>query len=523
MKTLNLKAAAIVTVLYFMPALSAIAQDYSGDAFRFSEQINPAGSARMRALGGNHSALGADAANITGNPAGLGFYSRSEFSMGLDYTSLHNNTSYIDTKTILNSGKMGLSNFAMIFGKGTSQVYSRSGWKASTFAIGYNRNSTLFNNFNFSAVNNRSSVSDHYAHLTNQNPNANGEFLDSDDQFDATNRVAYSPEALYYQMYLTEGDANGNAPFKRFDWQNPSPVRQTGQFESTGKTGQWTFATGTSYKDKLYLGLTGGIANLSYDFSNQYIEAFRGGKLIENLNNTQLLAVTGRGVNLSGGIIYRPNNTLRLGAELHSPTWYNISETFDERLSVKVNPTNTAQIPKDLAPASVAPYDFDYELRTPLRASAGAALFFGKAGFVTASAEYVAYNSMNLSAKTLSAQDNIDFSANNNQFIKTDYQNTLNLRLGAELRAGNAHLRAGAAYLPDPYKVRYNNIDRSKLQLSGGVGFRNSKYFFDLAGQYLAQKSAYTPYTLPNNEDYASALISSKQANFTLSLGAFFK
>ena len=53
---------------------------YGEDALRYS-QSKISGSARMQGMGGGYTALGADATNAYSNPAGLGFYNRSELSI----------------------------------------------------------------------------------------------------------------------------------------------------------------------------------------------------------------------------------------------------------------------------------------------------------------------------------------------------------------------------------------------------------------------------------------------------------
>jgi hypothetical protein len=509
-----------------MVIFTANAQDYSGDAFRFSQLINPAGSSRMRALGGNHAAIGADVSNISGNPAGLGLYTRSEFSVSAGLNSLETNTNYINTNTNSSKSNFNLNNIALVFGgnsgnNGKPNSY-RGGWNSGNFGISYNRNSNLFNNFSFSGINKRSSLADSYVEQVNGNANNTTEFLDSADQFDPNNRVAQSPEALYYQMYLIEPTGNG-APYRRFDFNNPaSEVRQEGNFQSEGKTSQWTFAYGANYQDKLYVGVSGGIANLNYDFVNTQTDQFVGGKFINDFTANQLLTVQGRGVNLSGGLIFRPNNLVRIGATIHSPTWYSISESYDQSISVNVIPNNPNQIPADLNSGSVAPYDFDYELRTPLRASVGMAVFVGKKGFITADAEYVGYNKMKLTATTLSPSDNSAFTNDNTRYINQDYKNVVNLKVGAELRAGNINFRGGVAFIADPYKVKFDDINRDRLAFSGGAGYKSNSFYFDLVGSYSAYKSAFTPYTLNNATDYASAKIDSKNANLSFTFGTYF-
>ncbi len=55
------------------------------------------GTARMQALGGASSSLGADLSAISGNPAGLGFYTRSEVNMSLAYTAVQTKSVYLSS------------------------------------------------------------------------------------------------------------------------------------------------------------------------------------------------------------------------------------------------------------------------------------------------------------------------------------------------------------------------------------------------------------------------------------------
>lgn len=515
------------TLAFILAVFTANAQNYSGDAFRFSQLTNPAGTARMRAIGGNYSAIGADASNISGNPAGLGLYTRSEFSVSAGLNKLETSTNYINTQTTVSKSNFALNNLAIVFGgnSGNGKTIYRNGWNSGNFGISYNRNSNLFNNFAFGGLNKKSSLADSYVEQVNRNANNSGSFLDSKEQFNADIRVAQSPEALYYQMYLIDPSGNGGTPYKRFDHPSPTSTQQDGNFNSEGKTSQWTFGYGANYKDKLYLGVSGGIASLNYDFANTQTDQFLGGKYIKEFTANQLLTVQGRGVNISGGLIFRPNNLVRIGATFHSPTWFSISESYDQNISAIVNPNNPAGIPSNLQSASVAPYDFDYELRSPLRASVGAAVFIGKKGFITADAEYVGYNNMRLSATTLSPNDNSAFSNDNDRYINQDYKNVVNLKVGAELRAGNVNFRGGVAYLADPNKKtspQYDGIDRANLVYSGGIGYKSNSFYLDLTGSYLAYKSAFTPYSLNNPADYASAKIENKNTNLSISFGTYF-
>ena len=132
-------------------SLQVLAQDNSYEALaKMFSQPTTTGSARFQAIGGNHSALGADVSSAAGNPAGLGFYTRSEFSFTPAYQSISNKSIYAVEPNRTNSSDVNnfnIANIGVVFGGG--QPSYREGWRGS-FAISYSRQNTLFNNINFS-------------------------------------------------------------------------------------------------------------------------------------------------------------------------------------------------------------------------------------------------------------------------------------------------------------------------------------------------------------------------------------
>ena len=128
-------------VLLFVAA-NTFGQDNNLDALsKLFSQSNPSGTARIQALGGNHAALGADVSSASGNPAGLGFYTRSEFSFTPAFQSTSNGSAYITSnKTTGNSDNFNIANIGVVFG-GQQPTY-REGWRGN-FAITYSRQNTL--------------------------------------------------------------------------------------------------------------------------------------------------------------------------------------------------------------------------------------------------------------------------------------------------------------------------------------------------------------------------------------------
>ncbi|HLL94669.1 MAG TPA: hypothetical protein VK404_06820, partial [Spirosoma sp.] len=86
---------------------------YAGDAFRYSDQtIN--GTARFQGLGGNHAALGGDASNAFGNPAGLGYYNRSELSISPSLRLTNVDGSFLGQTTNANRSQINIGQASLI-------------------------------------------------------------------------------------------------------------------------------------------------------------------------------------------------------------------------------------------------------------------------------------------------------------------------------------------------------------------------------------------------------------------------
>src|SRR5689334_11005278 len=86
----------IVTIMSF--GLNGFAQDFIDNALLFS-RTRPGGSARIQALGGAQTSLGGDYSSGFSNPAGLGMFNRSEFTItpSVNFSKISSN--YIPSTT----------------------------------------------------------------------------------------------------------------------------------------------------------------------------------------------------------------------------------------------------------------------------------------------------------------------------------------------------------------------------------------------------------------------------------------
>jgi len=531
------------SVLLFT-ARGTFAQDYSGDVFRFSNQPIT-GTARFQGLGGNHAALGGDASAVFGNPAGLGFYNRSELSISPGVSLLNVESQYIDRTTTATKSSPAINHAALIFAGDPSKRGTR--WKRTTFGVTYSQQANLLNEFTFTGLNAKSSLADAFAQdlnryninstdLNNAFDNASGNVTNL---YPGSGReisnTAYLSAA--YQLYLVEPVGTTNGVYGRTDRFVGNSVRgaqQTQSFSSRGRQTQWTFAYAGNLDDKLYLGASVALTRSRYDFTNRYDEAFANPDQLRGLSDQSELSVRGNGINLSFGAIYKATPFLQLGATVQSPTFSSMTETYTRTLGVDVigireldSQGRPVRFVPDVQRYDLPPNDFEYTMTTPLRASGGATFFAGKYGFVTATAEYVGYSGMRVGTSVYErAADNQAFRNDNRGYVQSVYQNVVNLRAGAEIRAGMLRVRAGAAYLPSPYKSTFDalakNGDRNTVMFSGGLGLRSERFFADVSGVVYGSKTAYVPYTVNNPQDYAGATLKSRVTNVTLSVGTFF-
>jgi hypothetical protein len=537
-------------IFFTLTTSQVVAQDNNYDALaKMFSTVTPTGTARFQALGGNHSALGADVSSANGNPAGLGFYTRSEFSFTPSFQSINNSTLYAregspTAKSDVNN--FNIANIGVVFA-GAEPRFS-DGWRGS-FGITYSRQNSFFNNVKFSGIGSGfgGSITDSYAESVNSQI-ASGAITPSslDNTFNNAPNSFTGSAGLYYWGYVINPTGVANPPFEGAE--GNSRTNQNFDFQSTGRSSQWSLSYGGTANEKFYIGGTIGIPSFRYESVWQFNETYSNPVEINGMRESRFVSSSGSGLNLTIGTIIKPNDMIRFGFSVATPTWYDVSENSYRTLNVDIDPnkgvnignganannlvsrgyqvvrrSNTSFITR-IPQLSTITYEDAYSLTTPWRISGGAALFFKKKGFISADVEYVTYNSMKLSnpSEDLSFDDSFLNSVDN---IKVFYNNVLNLKIGGEYRMNNISLRGGINYQQNPYSTTFDNsnaINRSQMIFSAGVGYRTNQFYVDFTGLYGTTQQSYTPYRLPDNRDFASAKIDNSFTRGVVSFGVFF-
>ena len=495
---------------------------YSNLAKSFSTGYSTS-SARMQALGGVHSALGADISSIAGNPAGLGFYNRSEVALGLGYVNLQTQSSYLGTNNSASNSFLQIPTFGLVLG-GASEL-SSSNWRGS-FGVGYSRQVLISQPISLSGTNNRSSILDRFIEKANSK-GATGQSLD--DEYDSFGNSADSPEAVAYQAYLINPNSKTQgAPFERYE--SNLPVEQSGSMENTGAISQWDISYGAAYKSKLYVGIGVHFSKLNVTSTSYWEEQFKGANIVGGLKYQEQLTTSGSGISATLGMIYKMSSSLRVAISLQTPTYFDqMNERMDGVLTPRVFgiPSFNAQgapiIITKVGPVKLTPNEFSYQLSTPMRLSGGAAYLLGKKALISLDMEYVNYPGMQVASAELSPTDDLNFQNKYNSQTKKNFQAGINIKAGTEIRlTPSFSLRGGVASFGNSYSATFDSIDRTMLQFSGGVGYRSNQFYVDLTGYQRTGKDAFTPYTLKNTADYSSASLSLTQSQFLVSAGVYF-
>lgn len=425
---------------------------YAGDALRFS-QTNYGSSARFKGMGNAQIGVGGDISSLSGNPAGLGLFTRSEFVITPEFNGTMMDANYLNTRTTTNKSQINLNQLGVVFQMPTYRSKgqdTKQGIVSASVGLGYNRNNDYGLEANFSGTNNTSSV---------------------------------------YNMF--DGDP-------AFTLGN----NQIGNVMRSGSVSEFNIAGAINISNQIYIGANLGLVSLNMNYDMSLYE--KGNVDNYSINYFQNQTAKGSGVNGKVGIIFRPINEFRIGMNLQTPTWFNIDDSFS------YSTDNNA--------VSAQTYDFSYNLRTPLKGSLGASYVLGGRALISADVDFVDYSSIRFTSSD--GGDVATINENNNE-IKSTFKSAVNYRAGAEVKVTDfVSLRAGYGINGSAYKDDNDNEFQSTFY-SGGLGYRNKNYYFDVAYQRVETNSTFSPYLL-NDYNEPVAKVKNNKNNVFLTFGIRF-
>lgn len=441
----------------FLSCSSLHAQN-EDDALRYSKTMF-GGTARGIGLAGATGAMGADFSSLSVNPAGLGMFRRSEFTLTPQLLIRGANTQYLGSSRSDEDAALNFQNWGFVF-TGKVDNNSTSGWRMVSLGVGYNR-LVDFSSRIVASGNNASS-----SYLDVLRDQSNGSAPQALDAFSTS---------LAYNSYLTSPFPDSIA-LNQYFTEMPSLINksQTRTIQQSGGIGETVISLGGNYSDRLFIGATLGFQRIRFSQINTYSEEDIDQKVPLNYyDEINDLTTDGSGINMKIGAIYMPADFFRFGFALHTPTFMRLTDSYQTSIYAYFDSLGSPKI------AESPQGNFDYRLRTPFRFVGSAAFVFNKMGLLSFDYEFVDYRDARLRSGVFSFGQ-----ANSNIAVK--YQTAGNLRVGTEWKIADFYIRGGYALYGSPFSD--NRFGGAMRGITGGFGYRGDGLFVD-AG-FISSKSS---------------------------------
>jgi hypothetical protein len=480
-------------------------QDFVDNALLFS-RTRPNGSARIQAIGGAQTAIGGDYSSALSNPAGLGMFNRSEFTITPALTFSNTTSTYFGTKSTDSKSIVNFPGLSLTLHRPSGRD---RGFIGGTFGITMTRTNDLNLDYRYAGRNNENSIIDYFINDAGDiDPN---ELLFNGSYF-------YSLTGLAYNNYLIEDRSDQNG----FYYDSKLLFNSANQEEVSERQGaqyQWSIAYGANFNDQIFIGANIGIASIRYKLSQSYfenqLEYPTGTAPLSDFSLNETYDIRGSGVNLTLGAIYRPVDAIQIGASFTTPTSYLITDNYTASMRSQWNNFDYFPDVTDDDNLNSVSEEFDeplvseYRLVTPMRVSGGAT-FISEAGFITADVEFVNYSNSKYRPIT---EGNFD---PENDDIKAEFKPTVNYRIGGEYRLKAYRFRGGLNYMPEPLQAE-SDVNRSILTYSVGAGYRVKNFYVDFAAVFGNTQGIRRPYSVPGEDPVASQKF--RSSNFMLTFG----
>ncbi len=506
----------MIKKIYFSLSLLITTQAFAQipeEALRLS-WITQQGTARNQAIGGAMGSLGGDPTASIVNPAGLAFYKTSEIVLTPGFQMLKSRNNFRGTlENNPNSNQFALGTSGIVFG-GTGHKANNS------FAITVTRRADFNRKLSYNGLNDYSSfaepLADEFA--------ASG--LTIDEALNSPNISLQTKMALY--TYLVDTATIDGSPTVIARSENTSLLQQEHLSGISGGITEITFAMGHEINKKFMIGGSLGIPIINIDRDTYYRETDASGEAGNEFNYLayrENYTLKGAGMNFRIGAIYRPKEYIRIGLALHSPDLLLTTETFNSGFAADLE--NFGSPSYDSVSAGVftgGSNSLRYSLYTPGRIILSGSYVFREVenvqrqkGFISADIEYVNYKWMRFAPPGEQNSSTKEYYEPYNDAIDAIHRGAFNFRVGGELKFNILMARLGFGWYGSPYKE--SELKASRINLSGGLGYRHKGIFVDLTYVHRIEKDVHFPYRVnaPRNNTFAA--LKQTGANVLLTFG----
>ena len=480
------------------------------------------GTARAMAMAGAFTSLGADLSSMSINPAGLGMYRHNDLSITpmMSFARAESNADPY--------GRNRRDRFAMANIGGVTNVYEGTGKLVSVnFGFGYNRIADLNYDYSYQRWGQQATVGDAYARMLNWSGYSKNDFYNNGGagswNWDRV-PVELFNAALAYRGFLIDQTDSSNPEIWKPTWVgNDADIAHFTTMRSRGSIGEYTLSAGLNIDNRFYLGATLGIQSV---YQHKYIdygeEFFYGGGTGAEADGhgpsgldyqllwwklNQDVVIDGTGINFKLGFVYRPFANLRIGAAIHTPTYYALDYKFqsaaaglayaNNQTDSNVTPDSdgfisTAGDPNMTSPLVAYEGANNWSFVSPTRLLFGASYTFGNRGVISVDYERDWYNGIRMKNNPTGLDSDLWY----NDTFRDNLKGVNILRVGAEFKPLPVlALRAGFGYcgsmLKDDKTILASPVIRQTTYYGAGVGFVLARgVLLDVAYQYLSSDLA---------------------------------
>ena len=483
------------------------------------------GTSRFQSMAGAFGALGGDLSTLTQNPAGIGVYRNSDLgiTLSLDFNSTK---AGVDK---LNETKFNVNNVGYV---GAIRLDSESVPNLN-FGFSYNRLQSFNRHYIGGVGNIPTSMSNFIADEFVNVPGYTEADLYWEDDYNPY-FDGYAPWAAVttYDMKTNNGGyvgiINANGDYMQGLYGNGTTGNAYYEVDERGHADEYNIGFGGNIANKVYFGLDFGILDLDYrsfqayeeELTDAYVMADDIDLLESPIVNDNTFAdwglynylhTEGTGVNFKLGLIWKPVQSLRIGAAFHTPTYYDMRDTYYVSASLNAYEFDNQLYRADKGSNDGYDYSSTYTIKTPWRFMGSVAGVIGTNGIISLDYEYVANETMRIGDDR--NNDYPDVTDNVKNYFKPSHI----IRIGGEYRLNpNWSLRAGYSYKTtqvekgvDDYDYNIATVgtnpayqyDNTVQNITCGVGYRYKSFYTDLAYVHKMRESVYNAFS-PINDNF---------------------
>lgn len=533
----------LIPTLIAMVAPSVCAQS-SIDALSVT-QSDFKGTARFMGMGGAFTALGGDLSTLTQNPAGIAVYRRSEIGATLDINMQKTKSQSISNSVSNNQTKASCSNFGYVGVANLGGVMSTFQW-----GVSYGRTVSFDRLVGGYQIPTSTSLTNYVAAYTN---GTNPDLLNFGENYNPYQNYQDNLDwlsILSYSSFMINSMPNNMSEYSGL-YQNGTTGDAMIRVHEKGYVDQYSFNFGGNFNDIVYWGLGIGVTDLNYVRATEYSESMSDARIYSRtaggmttgdagyyLDNYK--RINGTGWDIKFGLIFKPIQELRIGAAIHSPTWYNLTQQYVGATEYSFSDPNAPESKDNPLTGNEYTDDayFTWKLKSPWRIMVGAAGVIGNSFIISADYEYAAYPDMSIKTAQYDnygyVTDYLEDPALKGD-IKTYTQGQNTVRVGAEYRI-TPRLSARVGYNVTTSNIKDDvrrgekevftsgtdksySLDKSTQNISCGLGYSFGAFHVDATYVHTSRESTLMAFTNSAVGDAPSFKVNDNNNQLVFSVG----